>query len=181
MKFLLKIVTICAILLNLTACSSMKTLDAPIPIKIENQTIVVGETQMKALYSCSYLSHLDFEQPLIQDSYYTGIKLYNKKRKVIGELGLYVEKDEPLKEAVIASIRLYPIDAEITYHDVNITQLTYAQAKQLFPDAIYDQYSIYMQTGAYALHLQFKDNQTLQTFQHKKEYPVDWHHNEDEN
>ena len=86
MKFLLKIVTICAILLNLTACSSMKTLDAPIPIKIENQTIVVGETQMKALYSCSYLSHLDFEQPLVQNSYYTGIKLYNKKRKVIGRI-----------------------------------------------------------------------------------------------
>ena len=81
---------------------------------------------------------------------------------------------------MIASIRLYPIEAEITYHDVNITQLTYTQAKQLFPDAIYDQYTIYMQTGAYALQLQFKDDQTLEAFLHKKEYPVDWHHNEDE-
>lgn len=178
MKILIKFTTLCLLCLNICACSSTQTLDAPIPIRIENQIVVVGETKMNALASCSYLSYLNFEQPLIGNSYYTGIKLKHNKQ-IIGELGLYVENNEPLKEAVIASIRINSKEANISYQDVNITKLTYEKAKQLFPNAIYDQYSIYIPTGAYALQIQFSEDQSLSFFQHKKEYPVDWYHSDE--
>lgn len=175
MKCIMKILLFSILYCTVSGCASIQTLDAPYPIQIEDSMVIVGETKMKALQSCSYVSHLDFDKILLENSYYTGIMLYDKQQHVLGELGVYVDKQQPLKEAIIASIRIYHQDANITYAHTSIPNLTYTQAKTLFPDAIFDQYSVYMHTGAYALQLHFTDDQTLQSFQHQKEYPVEWH------
>lgn len=165
--------------IGLSACLGSNKADKPYNVAINGVPITVGETKMEVLADCPYLKDLDINQMLEGNSYYSGITLAEKDGTYIGSLALYSEKDAPAKNAIIASIRVSGenINApDITLEGTKLTDLTFEKAKELIPGAkTRDDDTVYVPgNGNYFIDVSFNKDGSFHSFEHKKQYNVDW-------
>lgn len=159
-----------------SGCES-KEADKAYALSIQGVSVVVGETKMDALKDCEYISEVDFDQMLQKDSYYTGIAMYTSDHEYIGSIEVASEKEAPLKEAIIASVKVTIEDkskVDMAVEGVQLKDMTFEKAKEMMPGADVKEDTVFDPgTGDYYTSFDFEGD-TLEEFSTKRNYDVDY-------